>query len=328
MPNDWHLVHLGSRSVGGAGLVIAEATAVEPRGRISPKDTGIWSDEHIEPWKRIASFVKEYGAVAGIQLAHSGRKGSTYEPWQRKGMDVNVPEAEGGWTPVGPSPIPFRNGSVTPIELTVAEIKQIQEDFRLSAIRAREAGFEWLELHGAHGYLAHSFHSPLSNHRQDDYGGSFENRTRFTLETARLLRKEWPDHLPMSVRLSCSDWAEGGWTIEDSVELSRLLKEEGVDLIDASSGFGVPGVKYPVAPGWQVPFAEQIRREASIPTAAVGMINEAHQADGIIREGQADVVLLASEMLRDPYWPFHAAVTLGRADALPMPGPYDYVVRR
>jgi 2,4-dienoyl-CoA reductase-like NADH-dependent reductase (Old Yellow Enzyme family) len=328
MPGDWHLVHLGSRAVGGAGLVIAEATAVEPRGRISPEDTGIWSDQHADAWKRVASFVKEYGAVAGIQIAHAGRKASTFAPWQRKGMDVNVPEAEGGWLPVAPSPIPFRNGSVTPKELTVAEIKGIQQRFREATSRARAAGFEFLEIHGAHGYLAHSFHSPLSNHRQDEYGGSFENRIRFTLETVRLVRSEWPDHLPLSVRLSCSDWVEGGWTIADSIELSKLLKAEGVDLIDASSGYGVPGVRYPVAPGWQVPFAAAIRRDANIPTAAVGMITEAAQANDIIANNEADIVLLASEMLRDAYWPFHAAQKLGKLDALPMPGPYDYVIRR
>jgi 2,4-dienoyl-CoA reductase-like NADH-dependent reductase (Old Yellow Enzyme family) len=328
MASDWHLVHLGSRAVGGAGLVIAEATAVEARGRITPQDLGIWTDNHIEPLARITQFIKEYGAVPGIQLAHAGRKASTAPPWLRTGHDTPVSNEEGGWDIVAPSPLAFRSSSRVPRELTRDDITEIQAAFRAATIRANEAGFEWLELHAAHGYLAHSFHSPLSNHRQDEYGGSFENRIRFTLETARIMRDVWPDDKPFTVRLSCSDWVDGGWTIEDSIELSRRLKSEGVDLIDCSSGFGVPGVKYPMEPGWQVPFSEAIRKEANIATAAVGMITEPKQADEIICNGQADIVLLGTQMLRDPYWAFHAAQSLHPNQAVVnLPSPYSYVLQ-
>lgn len=325
MPSDWHLVHLGSRAVGGAGLVIAEATAVEARGRITPGCTGIWSEAHVEPWARVAKFVNEYGAVAGIQIAHAGRKANTLQPWLRG--DHDTPAGDASWDVVAPSALPFRDGSNMPRELTIDDIKEIQAAFRSAAERALRAGFRFLELHGAHGYLMHSFLSPLSNKRTDLYGGSFENRTRFALETTRLVRGVWPEELPLAVRLSCTDWVEGGWTIEDSIALSKLLKAEGVDLIDCSSGFNAPGVRYPMGPGWQVPFAERIRREAGIPTAAIGGISDATHADEITRNGRADVVLLAREFLRDPYWPFHASRELKRPEALKLPDPYDYAVR-
>ena len=325
MPSDWHLVHLGSRAVGGAGLVIAEATAVEARGRITPGCTGIWSESHIEPWARVAKFVHEQGAVAGIQIAHAGRKANTLQPWLRD--DLDTPTGDTTWDVVAPSAIPFREGSNMPRALTIDEIKEIQTAFRSAAERALRAGFRFLELHGAHGYLMHSFLSPLSNKRTDLYGGSFENRTRFALETTRLVRSVWPAELPLAARLSCSDWVEGGWTIEDSIALAKLLKAEGVDLIDCSSGFNAPGVRYPMGPGWQVPFAERIRREAGIPTAAIGGITDATHAEEIIHNGRADVVLLAREFLRDPYWPFHASLELKRPDAIKLPDPYDYAVR-
>lgn len=320
VPNDWHLVHLGSRAVGGAGLVIVEATGVSPEGRISPGDTGIWSDAHIEPFARINRFVKAHGAVAGIQLAHAGRKASAARPWD--GGD-HLPDDAGGWTPVAPSALAFGDGlDKVPHALTVDEIARVQADFVAAAKRALAAGFEWLELHSAHGYLSHEFLSPLSNQRTDNYGGEFENRIRFLRETTRAVRAVWPENLPLTVRLSCTDWVEGGWDIEQTVELSRRLKADGVDLIDCSSGGAVPDAKIAVGPGYQVPFAERIRREAGIATAAVGLITEAKQADEIVRSGQADVVLLAREFLRDPYWPAHAARALGQAGALPAPKQY------
>lgn len=307
---DWHLVHLGSRAVGGAGLVIVEATAVEPRGRISPGDAGIWSDAHIEPLARIARFMQQHGAVAGIQLAHSGRKGSDRVPW------VDGPQLhddEGGWETIAPSAIAFGSDLPrVPRAMTRDDIEAVQDAFVTAAKRALAAGFEWLELHGAHGYLAHSFYSPLSNQRTDEYGGSFENRVRFLLETTRAVRRVWPDHLPLTVRLSATDWAENGWTIEDSVALARLLKSAGVDLIDCSSGGNTTGISRSVLrPGYQVPFADRIRREASIATAAVGLINDPELADATVAEQRADIVLLARAELRDPYWPLHAAQKLG-----------------
>jgi 2,4-dienoyl-CoA reductase-like NADH-dependent reductase (Old Yellow Enzyme family) len=316
---DWHVVHLGSRAVGGAGLVIAEATAVEAHGRISPFDAGLWTDEQIPPLQRITRFISEHGAVPGIQLAHAGRKASTARPWE--GGDY-IPPDRGGWLPVGPSPIPFFEQDPPPHELTVAEIHHIQAAFVAATHRAIAAGFQWLELHAAHGYLAHSFHSPLSNARQDQYGGSFENRVRFTLEAATGMRAAWPEHLPLAVRLSCTDWADGGWTLEESVELARRLKAAGVDLIDCSSGGGTPRAKMKVGPGYQVPLAEAIRHGAEIPTAAVGMITEAAQADEIIRSGRADIVLLAREMLRNPYWAVRAARALGVPDKCQLPVQY------
>ncbi len=320
VPNDWHLVHLGSRAIGGAGLVIAEATGVSPEGRISPADTGIWSDGHVEPFARITRFVKEHGAVPGIQIAHAGRKASSAVPWE--GGDHLADDA-GGWTPVAPSPIAFGDGlDKVPHALTLEEIKRVQADFVAAAKRSLAAGFEWLELHSAHGYLSHEFLSPLTNQRTDSYGGSFENRIRFLIETTRAVRAVWPDQLPLTVRLSCTDWVEGGWDIEQTVELAKRLKAEGVDLIDCSSGGAVPDAKIAIGPGYQVPFAERVRREAGIATAAVGLITQPEQADEIVRSGKADVVLLAREFLRDPYWPAHAARKLGRADAVPPPKQY------
>ena len=320
LANDWHLVHLGSRAVGGAGLVIVEATAVSPEGRISPGDLGIWSDRHVEPLARINRFLKQHGAVAGLQIAHAGRKASARRPWDGEGQ---LPEGSGGWPTVAPSAEAFGSGlDKVPQALDAAGIKRLQADFVVATQRALAAGYEWLELHFAHGYLAHQFLSPLINRRTDQYGGSFENRIRFALETAQAVRAVWPDKLPLTARLSCTDWVDGGWDIGQAVELARRLKAAGVDLIDCSSGGAVPGVKIPVGPGYQVPLAERIRREAGIATAAVGMISEPAQADAIIRGGQADLVLLARELLRDPYWPAHAAKVLGQAGALPSPVQY------
>ena len=306
--NDWHLVHLGSRAIGGAALVTMEATAVEARGRISPWDHGIWKDAHIEFLSRIAAFLKQYGAVAGIQLAHAGRKASSRRPWD--GGTV-IPESAGGWQAVAPSPLPFRPGDPAPAELSKDEIRALVNAFTAAARRALRAGFQVIELHGAHGYLIHEFFSPLSNRRTDEYGGSFENRIRFGLETIEAVRAAWPDELPLLLRISATDWVEGGWDIEDSVELARRVKPMGVDLIDCSSGGSSLDQKIPMTPGYQVPFAERIRREVGIPTGAVGLITEAHQADAIVRSGQADLVSLAREFLRDPYFPLHAARELG-----------------
>ncbi|HZL79645.1 MAG TPA: NADH:flavin oxidoreductase/NADH oxidase, partial [Candidatus Limnocylindrales bacterium] len=317
---DWHLVHLGARAVGGAGLVIAEATAVSPEGRITPGDAGIWADKHGELITRINRFVKQQGAVPGIQLAHAGRKASASRPWEG---DRHLADDQGGWPIIAPSAVAFGdNLTKVPRAMTEADIARVQNDFVAATKRSLTADVEWLELHFAHGYLAHEFLSPLSNQRTDRYGGSFENRIRFVLETTRAVRVVWPDKLPLAVRLSCTDWAAGGWDIEQSIELSRRLKAEGVDLIDCSSGALVPHVKIPVGPGFQVPFAERIRREAGIATAAVGLITGPKQADDIVRQGQADVVLLAREFLRDPYWPAHAARTLGQTDKLPPPPQY------
>jgi 2,4-dienoyl-CoA reductase-like NADH-dependent reductase (Old Yellow Enzyme family) len=318
--NDWHLVHLGSRAIGGASLVIAEATAVSPEGRISPGDAGIWAEKHIEPIARINRFIKQHGAVPGIQIAHAGRKASAARPWEG---NAHLTEAQGGWSTIAPSPIAFGGAlNKVPRAMTEADIATVQNQFVAAAKRAVTTGAEWLELHFAHGYLAHEFLSPLSNHRTDRYGGTFENRIRFTVETARAVRAAWPEKFPLTARLSCSDWVEGGWDIEQSVELARRLKTEGVDLIDCSSGGAVPDAKIPIAPGYQVPFAEKIRREAGVATAAVGFITEPKQADDIIRNGQADLTLLAREFLRDPYWPAHAAKALGHQDKLPPPVQY------
>lgn len=320
MATDWHLVHLGSRAVGGAGLVIAEATAVAPEGRISPGDAGLWADKHIEPLARINRFLRQHGAVPGIQIAHAGRKASAALPWQGGG---HLADDAGGWPTVAPSAVAFGGdlGKV-PRAMTAADIAQTQADFVAAAKRALAAGYPWLELHFAHGYLAHEFLSPLSNFRTDDYGGSFENRIRFVVETTRAVRAVWPEKLPLTARFSCSDWVEGGWDISQSVELARRLKVEGVDLIDCSSGGAVPQARIPVGPDYQVPFADQIRREAGIATAAVGMITAPKQADDIIRAGRADLVLLAREFLRDAYWPAHAAKALGQAGAVPPPVQY------
>jgi 2,4-dienoyl-CoA reductase-like NADH-dependent reductase (Old Yellow Enzyme family) len=317
---DWHLVHLGSRAVGGAGLVIAEATAVSAVRRITPGDAGLWHDGQIEPLARINRFVKSQGAVPGIQLAHAGRKASAARPWEG---GAHLADAAGGWTPLAPSAVAFGgNLDKIPQALTEAEIADVQGQFVAAAKRALAAGYEWLELHAAHGYLSHEFLSPLSNRRTDRYGGSLENRLRFLLETTRAVRPVWPERLPLAVRLSCTDWVPGGWDIADSVELSRQLKSEGVDLIDCSSGGMVPDAKIPTAPNYQVPFAERIRREAGIATAAVGLITEPVQADAIIRSGQADLVFLARELLRDPYWPLHASRSLQQKP--PQPAPVQY----
>ena len=315
---DWHLVHLGSRAVGGAGLVMTEAAAVSPDGRISPQDLGIWKDSHIDGLARCARFIHEHGAVAGVQLAHAGRKASTPPPWEKGQM---LSEKDGGWRPVwAPSAIPFSPESAVPQALSAQQIRGVVSSFALAAGRALDAGFRVVEIHAAHGYLLHEFLSPLSNRRDDAYGGSFENRTRMLREVAVAIRQTWPEDLPLFVRISATDWAAGGWDVDQSVDLARQLKPLGVDLVDCSSGALVPGVSIPVAPGYQVPFAERIRREAGVATAAVGLIREPAQAAEIIRSGQADLVLLARQMLRDPYWPQHAARQLG----VPVPHPVQY----
>ncbi len=303
LANDWHLVHLGSRAVGGAALVMTEAAAVSPEGRISPEDLGIWDEHHIEPLARITRFIGEQGVPAGIQLAHAGRKASTYRPWSE--LQGSVPLDAGGWQTFGPSAVAFE-GYATPQALTLDEIAAVVQDFVRAAERAQVAGFKLVEVHAAHGYLLHQFLSPLSNHRNDQYGGSLENRMGLTLEVVHAVRKVWPQDLPLFVRISATDWVEGGWSINDSVELCRHLKQAGADLIDVSSGGNVKAA-IPVGAGYQTAFAEQVRREAGIATGAVGMITDPAQADHIIRTGQADVVLMARELLRDPYWPLSAA---------------------
>ncbi len=314
--SDWHLVHLGSRAVGGAGLVMMEATAVEPRGRITPGDHGIYRDDHIAMLTRIASFIKQQGAVPGIQIAHAGRKASCYVPWENKGAPI--PAEAGGWQTVAPSAIPFRETDPVPKALDHAGIRAIVDAFAQAAHRALAAGFQVLELHCAHGYLAHEFLSPLANKRTDEYGGSFQNRIRFVLELAGAVRRVWPDRFPLFVRISATDWKEGGWTIDDSVQLAKELRPRSVDLIDCSSGAMVPDAKIPAAPGFQVPFAERIKREANIRTGAVGMITDPHHADEIITSEKADLVLLAREFLRDPYWPLHASKALGQSPHPPV----------
>ncbi len=305
---DWHLVHLGSRAVGGAALVMTEATAVEVRGRISPQDLGIYRDEHIPTLARITAFIKEQGAVPAIQLAHAGRKASTYRPWSGSG-EVSV--EDGRWETVAPSHERFSDRYPLPQELTKQGIAEITQSFRIAAERSLKAGFQAIELHAAHGYLFHEFLSPLSNHRTDEYGGDLRNRMRFLLEATDAVRAVWPDELLLFVRISATDWTEGGLTIGDSVEIAQTLKGHGVDLIDVSSGGNVSTAKVPVARSYQVPFAAQIRRESGVPTAAVGLITEPEQANDILREGEADIIALARELLRDPYWPLHAARTLG-----------------
>jgi len=307
LPTAWHLVHLGSRAVGGAGMVMVEATAVSPEGRISLYDSGIWNDTHTEAFAPIARFIQEQGAVAGIQLAHAGRKGSCSLPWLGGGP---LGIADCGWQPLGPSSVPFDVGHPVPRTLTLDELDAIESDFRCAALRARAAGFQMVELHMAHGYLLHEFLSPLVNQRDDDYGGCLENRLRFPLQVAKAVRDVWPADLPFFVRISATDWLDGGWDIDQSVILAKRLKEVGVDLIDCSSGFAVPDEPVPFGPGFQVPFASRIRAEAGIASGAVGYITEPAQAEQIVATGQADVVLLGREMLRDPYWPLHAAKAL------------------
>ena len=314
--NDWHFVHLGSRAVGGAGLVFTEATAVLPEGRISPQDLGIWSDDHIQPLSRITGFIHGQGSIAGMQLAHAGRKASTYRPWDGNGA---ILAADGGWkNVVAPSAVPFADHYPMPRALTTDGIQEIVAAFAEAARRACEAGFQVLEIHAAHGYLIHEFLSPLSNHRTDSYGGSFENRTRLLREIVVAVRRVWPERAPLFVRISATDWVEGGWDIEQSVELGRQLKQLGIDLVDCSSGGNVAQAKIPVGPGYQTPFAERIRRESNIMTGAVGMITSPVQAEHILATGQADAVIIAREMLRDPYWPLRAARELGQAMTWPV----------
>lgn len=322
--NDWHLVHLGARAAGGAGLVIAEATAVSPEGRITPGDAGLWNENQMEPLARITRFVKHHGAVAGIQLAHAGRKASAARPWDG---GAHLSEAAGGWTTLAPSAIPFGGDlDKVPQAMTLADIQRVQSDFVAAAKRALAIGYEWVELHSAHGYLSHEFLSPISNQRTDQYGGSFDNRIRFLVETTRAVREVWPQQLPLTVRVSATDWVEGGWTIDETVELARRLQAEGVDLVDCSSGGTVPQAKIPNTPGYQVGFAERVRREGGVATAAVGLITEPKQADEIIRTSQADLVLLARASLRDPHWPLHAAKALGHQERLKPPVQYGRAV--
>jgi 2,4-dienoyl-CoA reductase-like NADH-dependent reductase (Old Yellow Enzyme family) len=314
--SDWHLVHLGSRAAGGAGLVLTEATAVLPEGRISPQDLGIWMDDHIEPLARIVRFIHGQGSFSGMQLAHAGRKASTWRPWEGSGT---IPESAGGWKKVvAPSPLCFADNYPMPQALSTHGIQEVVSAFAAAARRACEAGFRVIEIHAAHGYLLHEFLSPLSNQRADAYGGSFENRTRMLREVVDAVRTVWPERAPLFVRISGTDWVDGGWDIQQSVELARQLKPLGVDLIDCSSGGNASNAKIPVGPGYQTPFAEQIRREAGIMTGAVGMITSPPQAEGIIAEGKADAVLLAREFLRDPYWPLHSARELGQTASWPV----------
>jgi 2,4-dienoyl-CoA reductase-like NADH-dependent reductase (Old Yellow Enzyme family) len=313
--NDWHFVHLGTRAVGRAAAVLTEASAVTPDGRISPDDLGIWSDAHIEPLQRIFSFISDHGSVPGMQLAHAGRKASTDAPW-KGGKPLS--SEQGGWKPIlAPSPLPFADGYQTPHEMNKSEIADVVAAFAAAARRAEAAGAKIIELHGAHGYLLHGFVSPLSNHRNDEYGGSFENRIRFVCEITDAVRKVWPERYPLFVRISATDWTEGGWTVEDSVSLARVLKSHGVDLFDCSSGGNVARVRIPVGAGYQVEFAERVRRQAGVLTGAVGMITDPAQADQIVRSGQADVVFLARQFLREPYWPLLAARALGHDIAWP-----------
>jgi len=308
LPTDWHMVHLGSRAVGGAGLVMVEATAVSSEGRISPLDSGIWSDAHTDAFRPIARFIKEQGAAAAIQIAHAGRKASTDAPWNG---GKAVAAGAGGWQPIGPSAIPFSPASPPPRAMSLEDLDKVANQFAQAARRAVSAGFDVIEIHMAHGYLLHEFLSPLSNHRGDEYGGSLENRMRFPLRVTGGVRDALPKDKPLFVRISATDWVEGGWDLEQSIALAKELKKIGVDLIDCSSGGSAPGAKVPVGPGYQVPFSEAIRRDAQIATGAVGLITDAKQAEQILADGQADAVLMARELLRDPYWPLHAAAELG-----------------
>ncbi|MDO8208458.1 MAG: NADH:flavin oxidoreductase/NADH oxidase [Gallionella sp.] len=315
MAADWHFVHYGSRAVGGAALMIIEATAVTPEGRISPGDLGIWDDKHIEPLARIVRFSQAQGCMAAIQLAHAGRKASVGLGWQAQNT---LGDADGGWTIVAPSPVSFGEGYAVPDELDEAAIRDVIARFAAGTRRALEAGFQAVEIHAAHGYLLHQFLSPLSNRRTDSYGGSFENRTRLVREVVAAVRAEWPERLPLLIRLSATDWVDGGWSVDETVELCRGLKEMGVDLVDVSSAGLVPAAIIPAGPGFQTEFAARVRREAGIYTAAVGLITSPAQADHIIRSGQADIVLLGREMLRNPYWPLSAAQTLGQTACWPL----------
>jgi 2,4-dienoyl-CoA reductase-like NADH-dependent reductase (Old Yellow Enzyme family) len=323
LASDWHLVHLGSRAVGGVALVMVEATAVTAEGRISPADMGIWSDPHVEPLARIARFVRAQGAAAGIQLAHAGRKASCEPPWMG---GARIPPDSGGWPVVGPSPIPFNEGEPAPIALEEAGIDAVVDAFEAAARRALTAGFNVIEIHAAHGYLLHEFLSPLSNQRTDSYGGSLENRMRLTLRVAERVRRAMPDESPLFVRISATDWVDGGWDVEQSVVLARHLKERGVDLIDVSSGALVPKARIPVGRGYQVPLARRIREGAGVMTGAVGLITEPRQANEIITEGDADLIFIGRELLREPYWAIKAQQELGQEPSWPTQ--YGYAVKR
>ena len=318
LPTDWHLVHLGSRAVGGAGLVMVEATAVSPEGRISPDDSGIWSDAHAQAFAPITRFIREQGAVAGMQLAHAGRKASTDRPWLGGGP---LGPDKRGWQPIAPSPLPFTPEYPAPRGVSAADLDIIRRQFVDAAKRARDAGFQVIEVHMAHGYLLHQFLSPLSNQRKDEYGGSLENRMRFPLSVARAVREAWPKDLPLFVRISATDWADGGWDLAQSIELCKRLKDIGIDLIDCSSGGSVYNAVIPAGPGYQTPFATAIRKDVGIPTGTVGFITDPAQAEHIIATGLADAVVLAREMLRDPYWPMHAAKAL----KVDLPWPVQYL---
>ena len=320
--NHWHLVHYGSRATGGAGLIIVEATAVTPEGRISPADLGLWDDLHIDALKSITDFIKAQGAVPAIQLAHAGRKACTERPWLG-GKPISL--AAGGWQPLAPSALSFTSAHTEPCSMDIADIDSVVTAFSAAAQRARQAGFDVVEIHMAHGYLLHEFLSPLSNQRTDDYGGSFENRTRLPLQVVQTVRELWPDHLPVFVRISATDWVEGGWDLEQSVKLARMFKDNGVDLVDCSSGGLIADAPIPAGPGYQTPFATAIRQQANIATGAVGIITEAIQAEHIIATGLADVVIIGREFLRDPHWPLHAAQKLN-VD-LPWPNQYRLAKR-
>jgi len=316
--NDWHLVHLGSRAVGGAGLVFTEATAVSAEGRISPSDIGIWKDEHIPMLQRITTFIEQQGAVPGIQLAHAGRKASCRAPWEG---GMQVPMSEGGWPVLAPSNIPFKETTLPVVVLTQLQIKEVLQQFKMAAKRALTAGFKVVEIHAAHGYLIHQFLSPMSNQRTDAYGGSFENRIRFLLDVVQAIKEEWPSDLPLFVRISATDWHEQGWQLEDSVALAQHLKLLGVDVIDCSSGGNISHVQIPVGPGYQVPFAAAIKKETGMLTGAVGLITMAAQANEILDQQFADFIFIAREFLRNPYFPMHAAKVLN--ENMVWPKPYE-----
>ena len=314
--NDWHLVHLGSRAIGGAALVFTEATAVSPEGRITAGDLGIYKDGHIAKLKQVTDFIHQHGAIAGIQLAHAGRKASHVIPWNG-GAQIQS-NSDGGWKTLAPSATPFTESEESPLALDKAGIEKVKADFKTATLRAVAAGFKVIELHGAHGYLMHGFLSPLSNHRTDEYGGPFENRTRLLLEITETVKSVWPEENLLFVRISASDWTEGGWTVDDSVVLAKILKDKGVDLVDCSSGGNVAHAKIPLKPGYQVEFAEKVKKESGILTGAVGLITQSHQADAIIQQGQADLVFMARELLRDPYFPLRAAHELGHGVKWPV----------
>ncbi|HKX16707.1 MAG TPA: NADH:flavin oxidoreductase/NADH oxidase [bacterium] len=316
---DWHLVHLATRAVGGAGLVFTEAAAVSPEGRISPQDLGFWSDAHARALEKAVALIKANGAAPGIQLAHAGRKASTRRPWE--GI-IGIADADGGWTPIAPSPIAFNETYREPREMDAADIETAVRAFAEAAARAHRTGFDVLEIHSAHGYLLHEFLSPLSNRRTDRYGGAFENRVRVLFETVEAVRSAWPEEKPLSVRLSCTDWVPGGWDLDDTVRVSAELARRGVDVIDTSSGGLSTAQEIPLAPGYHVPFAERIRRETGVATMAVGLITTAEQAEAILAEGRADLIAMARELLRDPYFPLRAAKALGHADAASWPVQY------